>query len=266
MTSAVIIFLREILEAMLIMSLLLAAAMTLQLRKRWVLFGLGLGFLGAGFYAWRFADIADAFEGVGQEFTNGIMLYLICVMLIVHSVFVFSQRRGVDRGLARPVGVCTLVLVIALAITREGAELWIYLSGYLYTPELLQPILMGGLFGTGIGLSVGALMFFGLMSLAPRLRLTVIALLCMPVAAGMASQATNYLMQADIISAQLPLWDTSAGVAEGSLIGELLYAFFSYEATPTLLQVIVYLFSLALAPVLMFLEEKLARRDERSMQ
>ena len=263
MTSAVIIFLREILEAMLIVSLLLAASMTLHLRKRWLLTGLLLGLIGAGVYAWRFADIADAFDGVGQEVVNGAMLYLICLMLIIHAVFVFSQRREEGRRLAHPVGLLTMVLAIALAMTREGAELWIYISGYLYTPDLIQPILMGGALGTGIGLSVGALMFFGLMSLSPKLRLTIIAVLCIPVAAGMASQATNYLMQADIISAQLPLWDSSALVPEGSLIGELLYAFFSYEATPTLLQVVAYLVSLGLAPLLMLLER---RRTDRSMR
>lgn len=265
MTSAVIIFLREILEAMLIVSLLLAASVTLQLRKRWLLLGLLLGLLGAGSYAWRFADIADAFDGVGQEVTNGIMLYIICLMLIVYSVFVFSQKRGVGHKLTQPIGLATLVISIALAMTREGAELWIYLSGYFYSPDLLQPILMGGVLGTGIGLSAGALMFFGLMSLSPSLRLTVVALLCIPVAAGMASQATNYLMQADILNSQLPLWDTSALVPEGSLIGELLYAFFSYEATPTLLQVLVYLACLALAPVLIVMEKWQAQKDARSL-
>jgi len=260
MTSAVIIFLREILEAMLIVSLLLAGSMTLGLRKRWLVLGIGLGVFGAAVYAWNFGDIADAFEGVGQEVSNGFMLYLICLMLIVHSGFLLSRKFNSERGLPVSVGAATLIVAVALAVTREGAELCLYLSGYLALPDMVQPIAMGGAIGTGIGLSVGALMYFALVSLPQELRLTVIALLCVPVAAGMASQATNYLMQADIISAQLPLWDSSWLIAENGVLGELLYAFFSYEATPTLLQVVIYLVCLLLAPVLYVLASR--RRND----
>ena len=54
MTSAVIIFLREVLEAMLIVCLLLAASTSLNFAKRWVGFSIVLGFIGAGIYTYFF--------------------------------------------------------------------------------------------------------------------------------------------------------------------------------------------------------------------
>jgi high-affinity iron transporter len=64
--------------------------------------------------------------------------------------------------------------------------------------------------------------------------------------AGMLSQAVLYLIQADLLPSQLPLWDTSNFISESSLMGELLHAMLGYEASPTAIQALVYLGSLLL--------------------
>ncbi len=56
----------------------------------------------------------------------------------------------------------------------------------------------------------------------------------------MISQAALLLIQADWLPAQLPLWDTSAWLAEQSFTGMLLYALIGYEATPTAIQAACY--------------------------
>jgi len=60
-------------------------------------------------------------------------------------------------------------------------------------------------------------------------------------AAGILCQAIPLLVQADLIQASAPLWDTTALLPEDSLLGQLLYAASGYEATPPPEQVITYL-------------------------
>jgi len=246
MTSALIIILREVLEAMLIISLLLAASEQLNIKKRWVIVAVAAGLAGAGLYAYYFDPITDAFEGVGQEITNAISLFSICIFLATFNLFIVSHLSQTARGLPRWTGLIALLGSIGFAITREGAEIYLYVSGYLLSPEPVLPILLGGALGAGIGLSVGALIYYGVKTLKRNRRLLVSSIILVPIGAGMVSQGVRYLMQADLLPAQLPLWDTSMLIPESSVIGELLYALFSYEATPTPLQVFLYVISVLL--------------------
>ena len=240
MTSAVIIFLREVLEAMLIVCLLLASSNALQISRRWVLASTAFGLLGAGLYALLFGSISDAFDGVGQEVFNALLLFAIGVCLAVYG-FVAASRMGGRFSFPTWMAVTGLTFAIAFAITREVAELYLYLSGYLGNADALLPVLVGGILGTGIGFSLGALIYFAVRSLKNARCLLVTCIVMVPLAAGMASQASNYLIQADWLPSQTPLWNTSGIIPETSIIGELLYAVFSYEATPTALQVMIYL-------------------------
>ena len=241
MTSALIIILREVLEAMLIVCILLAASSFLQLSKRWIGIAVLLGLVGALLYAFFFDNISDAFEGVGQEVTNASILFTTCVFLALYNLFAISRVKKHGLKLPASIGILALTCSIALSVTREGAEIYIYLSGYITSPEPLLPILLGGILGSGIGLSAGTLIYFSLKSLKRERSLYVCCGVLVLVAAGMASQGANYLMQADLLSSQLPLWDSSALIPETSVLGELLYALFAYEATPTASQVVIYL-------------------------
>lgn len=262
MTSALIIILREVLEAMLIISLLLAASGKLGILKRWICVAVFIGLLGAGVYAHFFDVITDAFEGVGQEITNATTLFAISGCLALFNFYIVTQLYGNARLLPHWAGLTALIGSIALAITREGAEISIYFSGYLLSPEPLQPVIIGSALGAGIGLSAGALIYYALNSLKHRTSLFTSSLVLLPVAAGMVSQGVNYLMQADIVAAQFPLWDSSSLVPEGSVVGELLYALFSYEATPTPLQIILYLVTVVLIALGMFLIARMNNADK----
>jgi high-affinity iron transporter len=89
-------------------------------------------------------------------------------------------------------------------------------------------------------------MFSGLRAMAPaRCYLCCVALLCL-IGAGMVMQATLLLEQVDWLPSAQPLWDSSALVSEQSVTGELLYAVFGYEATPSAVQIGLYVGSLLL--------------------
>lgn len=245
MTSALIIILREVLEAMLIISLLLAASTNLEIHRRWVVAAIISGMVGAGIYALFFNPISDAFEGVGQEITNAATLFIISISLAMICFIIIDHIKAGLRVIPVYAGIIALFGSIGLAITREGAEIYIYFSGYVVSPEPLQPVLIGGVLGAGIGFSVGALIYYSLKTLGRTASLLISCIVLVPVGAGMVSQGITYLMQADKLPAQSPLWNSTRLVAENSVLGELLYALFSYESTPTPLHVTFYVATFA---------------------
>lgn len=256
--SAVIIILREVLEAALLISLLLSSAVVMGISRRGVVAGIVLGFIGAGLVTWRFDAISESFDGVGQEVFNTILLGAMVLLLLAYSSF---MQKGRERQQSRVLAPLLLAcLVVAMAITREGVEVFIYLYGFTAQPTQLLSVLVGGAMGAGIGISLGVLIYYGLINLPVRLSMALPRCLLALVAAGMASQAVMYLMQGGLIDSRLPVWDSSALISEASVTGQLMYALLGYEATPTATQLLFYA-----ATLLLFVAVALIARRKRAV-
>ena len=237
--SAVIIILREVLEAALVLSLLVSTARLMKLSSRGIVAGFVLGSAGA-VAATLFVDIiSEGLDGVGQEVFNALLLGAIVLLLIVYGAG-FERRIATGNRRLKPLLLAVSCLAVALAITREGMEIIIFFYGFTADPAALLPVMVGGAIGAGIGISLGVLIYYGLISLPDRLAMVVPPLLLALVAAGMASQAVVYLMQGGMVESQLPVWDSSGWISETSVTGQLLYALLGYEATPTLKQLGLY--------------------------
>jgi high-affinity iron transporter len=237
--SAVIIILREVLEAGLVLSLLVSTSRLMGLSYRGIIAGFVLGMAGA-VSATRFVDvISESFDGVGQEVFNAVFLTGIVLLLLVYAAGVDRQTTTGNRlmSLLQLVVSC---LAVALATTREGMEIIIFVYGFTANPLEMLPVLVGGAIGAGIGASLGVLIYYGLINLPDRFAVVVPLLLLALVASGMASQAVVYLMQGGLVESQLPVWDSSGWISETSVTGQLLYAVLGYEATPTLKQLVFY--------------------------
>jgi high-affinity iron transporter len=242
--SSVILVLREVLEAALLFSLLMALSKRLGISYRWVVVALITGLLGAAIYGFNIDRVSGLFDGVGQEVVNAalqiVIYFLLCALVII------AMRRY--QGDAVPGQLVTVLMAISvmLAVVREGSEIMIYLSGFLQVKDLLVPVLAGSVIGAGIGLSVGAVFYFALLTIEQRAAVIAGGVLLCLVAAGMASQATQLLIQADWLPSQYPVWDSSWLISEQTVGGQLLYALVGYEATPTPLQLFMYCASLLL--------------------
>ncbi len=242
--SSVILVLREVLEAALLFSLLMALSRKLHISCRWVVFVLVIGLLGSAIYGFNIDLVSDWFDGVGQEVVNAVLQISIYLLLCGLAVFAVRHSRGIDVS-----GSHMLFLMagsVMLAIVREGSEIMIYLSGFLQVEEQLVSVLAGSAIGAGIGISVGAVFYFALLNLGRRAAVICGAVLLVLVASGMASQAAQLLIQADWLPSQYPIWDSSWLIAEQTVTGQLLYALVGYEATPTPLQLFIYLAAIAL--------------------
>lgn len=257
MTDAVIIVLREVLEAMLLICMLMASSTAMGYRFRWMLPALLLGALGASLYAVGLEQISMAFEGFGQEYLNSMLLISIAIMLAAHNFLAVSQLSNLASAVRYGPLVLVSMATVGMAMTREGAEIYLYGYSYGVLAGNLTSVFSGGAIGLGIGFSMGTFFYYGLRSLARRQRLIVCCAVSLVLGASMMGQASVYLSQADILPYQEPLWDSSGLFEESSLMGELLRAAIGYEARPTLTQVSLYLGSIFVSALAMLAGWKL---------
>ena len=249
MLQAFIIVLREVLEAALVIGIVLAASRGVPQRGLWVSAGVGAGILGSMVVAAFAEGIAMALEGVGQEIFNAGVLLLATVMLGWHNVWMKSHGRelaqqmktvgqAVSAGL-KPLSM--LLIVVGLAVLREGSEVVLFLYGIAAggtTPLLLWT---GSLLGLAGGAALGALMYFGLLRIPTRHLFSVTSWMILLLAAGMASQAAGYLVQAGTIPGLIePLWNSSSWLPEGSPVGAVLHALVGYDDQPSAMQLIFF--------------------------
>jgi len=267
--TAVIVF-REVLEAAILIGIVAAATRSIPGRNRWLVAGLLAGLSGAGLVA-AFTDaIGSLASGIGQELFNASVLGIAVLMLAWHNIWMASHGAELAAG-ARAVGSairdgkreCSILLiVVGLAVLREGAETVLFLHGIAASEGAgASSMLSGAMAGLVLGIAVGYAVYAGLLRVPMRWFFTATGVLVLLLAAGMASQAARFLIQADLLpSLASPLWDTSTTLPESSIPGMLLHSLIGYDARPAGMQMVFYTTVLVAIAVGM----KLANRSTRN--
>lgn len=250
--SSVILVLQETLEAALLVSVLLTISSQQWQRVTWLWFGVFGGLVLSSLYAIFMADISEWFDYVGQEVVNASLHILTTFLIIVCAWALFKNRQSGTSGGQQQEDRFTSIFIVcaagavALAITREGSEILIYLNGFLQQKEHFHTVVAGSSIGFSIGLSTGILIYYGLMNLPTRWRLLTPVILLALFAGNMLSQAALQLTQADWITSTRAIWDTSDWLSETSIAGQTLYAVLGYEATPSAAQLVAYIVGMLL--------------------
>lgn len=251
MLSAVIIVIREVLEASILVTALLVVGGYFYHRRFWLLISLALGVAVAAISAGYTYEISELFGGIGQELQNATSLALIALLLLVHHWFISARTTSTvvaSQEITTPTSTLLTylgILTVVLAVQRECAEIVIYISGFAGDSSRMMPVLTGSAIGAAIGISCGILLYYSLQAFSPRRSIFIARIILAFTAAGMTSQAILYLAQAGLVDSGFPLWDSSHLIAENSLPGQFLYAALGYEATPSRLQVGFYFVMLA---------------------
>ncbi|MBI5429310.1 MAG: FTR1 family protein [Nitrosomonadales bacterium] len=253
LATAIIVF-REVLEASLIIGILAAATRSVPNSKRWLGAGLLAGLAGSAVVAASTDFIGSLASGIGQEIFNATVLGVAVLMLAWHNIWMSSHgaalaksAKSVGRNISDGTSECSALLVIVgLAVLREGSETVLFLYGIAASNEGGQSaMLLGGLFGMLAGIAVGYLFYAGLLRVPMRWFFASTGMLVLLLAAGMASQAAHFLIQADLLpSLAAPLWDTSAILPESGLPGMLLHSLIGYDSRPAGMQIVFYLTAL----------------------
>jgi high-affinity iron transporter len=102
-------------------------------------------------------------------------------------------------------------------------------------------MMLGGMIGLLGGIVLGYTLYAGLLRMPIRWFFSAASMLVLLLAAGMASQAAHFLIQADLLpSLAAPLWDTSAALPENGLPGILLHSLIGYDSRPDGMQLVFY--------------------------
>jgi len=127
--------------------------------------------------------------------------------------------------------------VLFLYAQAAGGSSWLAVAG-------------GIALGSGGGCAVGLALYFGLLRIPIRYFFTATNWLLLLVAAGMASQAARFLVQADLLPPLGPMvWDTSGVLSDRSVLGQTLHALIGYDARPAGVQVLFYVITGALIAI-----------------
>ncbi len=262
MISSMVIVFREMLEMVLVVGVLLAATRGMPGSRLWIGCGVLGGLIGAGFFGVFMEQMESSFDGDGEFIFNAVVLLLASV-LIAWTVF-WMSRHGRDMSQrmqqvggsvkAGDLPYTALAIVALSAVMREGSEAVFFLFGAAQgIHESGWSMLTGGMAGAVVALTLGALLYFGLVRIPLKQLFSVVGWLLMLLAAGMASQAASNLVMIGVLPPLVaPLWDSSALISSTSMFGEFLHVLVGYDEQPSALQVIVFTVSLASMAVIYY--------------
>ncbi|MCF7982153.1 MAG: hypothetical protein K9K86_09210 [Pseudomonadales bacterium] len=235
--SSITLILQEILEGALLISALLAITQRVMSRH-WITAGVLAGFMGCYIFGDNIARISEWFDYVGQEVSYATMQFGISLLL---ALIAFLLRQTTVAAGSKNLLSISCLAAVALSVTREGSEIYVYLQGVMAHPDKISSAFAGSAIGAGIGISIGILLYYLLSGLMTEWLKRIGIVLLALIGGNMCAQAVLLLTQADWISPTGQLWDTSSLLSEYSLVGRLLYALIGYEATPSTAQGMGYL-------------------------
>jgi len=251
----VIVF-REMLEMLLVVSVLMAATRGLVGSRLWIGLGCLGGLLGAVLLGVFMEQMEASFEGEGEFIFNAVVLFLASLMIAWTVLWMSKHGREMAQRMKSVGGSVkegdlphTALAIVALsAVMREGSEAAFFLFGAAQGAQADGwSMFVGGLIGAAVALLVGALLYFSLVRIPVKRLFGVAGWLLMLLAAGMASQACWNLVVIEWLPALVdPLWNSSALLSANSSLGEVLHVLIGYDDQPSALQVIVFVVALGL--------------------
>ena len=246
---ALLVF-REVLEAALIVTVVAAATRGVPRRAIFVGGGIALGVVGAIVVAACMGLIQGSLGGVGQEVFEAAVLLTAVVMIGWHVTWMSSHGKEMVQQMQRVTdsvksgssSIAILLAVVALAVLREGSEIVLFLFGMAAGGAGKVGFLAGVPLGLAGGVAVGFALYFGLLRIPLRYFFSVTNWMLVVLAAGLASSAAGFLIQANLLPEWgNQVWDTSWLLTNGSLVGQAMHVLTGYEARPAGMQLVFWI-------------------------
>src|SRR5690242_10488069 len=246
---ALLVF-REVLEAALIVTVVAAATRGVPRRSVFVGGGIALGIVGAVVVAACMGLIEGSLGGVGQEVFQAAVLLTAVVMIGWHVTWMSSHGKEMVQQMQRVTdsvksgssSIAILLAVVALAVLREGSEIVLFLFGMAAGGAGKVGFLAGVPLGLAGGVAVGFALYFGLLRIPLRYFFSVTNWMLVVLAAGLASSAAGFLIQANLLPEWgNQVWDTSWLLTNGSLVGQAMHVLTGYEARPAGMQLVFWI-------------------------
>jgi high-affinity iron transporter len=254
MIAAFVLFLREGLEASLIVSILFAAlrqlGQTRQERAVWagVIFAVLASLLGGiALYVTIHDYVGSTFQAVFETIT-----YLLAVVLLTSMTFWMQKNsRSLKKDITAKASLAGSGLGLGLlaftTVGREGLETAIFTLAFAFQTNALL-LLLGALLGLLASVALCFLIYRLGYKLDYRVFFRVMGIVLIFFAAGLLGNAVQSMQELGWLHfGTMPLWNTAHLLPEDSTIGDILHAFLGYTQEPTLLQGVLYVLYLLVA-------------------
>jgi len=254
MIATFVLFLREGLEASLIVSILFAALRQLgQMEKaRAVWVGVGLAVLlsllgGLALYITIHNYVGSMFQTVFETIT-----YLIAVVLLTTMTFWMQKHsRSLKKEIVAKASVAGSGLALGLlaftTVGREGLETAVFTLAFAFQGNGLL-LLLGALLGLLASVVLCIFIYRLGYKLDFRVFFRVMGIVLLIFAAGLLGDAIQNMQQLGWLSlGTTPIWNTARILSENSTLGDILHTFIGYAEAPTILQGLLYVVYLLVA-------------------
>lgn len=251
MVSALIITLRETLEAALVIGIILAYLnkVVSPKAKKFVWQGVLAGVIFSAGVAFLFEKYFGGFEGKAEELYEGITMLVAAGLLTWMILWMMKQRNSIKKNIEAKVEnhvsknyYFGLFLLSFIAVAREGVETVIFLQGAKIQAEAegLQ-VLIGALLGIFAAIVISHILFKGIAKIPLRKFFTFTTVLLVLFAAGLVAHGVHEFQEAGVLATYNEhLWDLNSILNEKSNFGEFLKHVFGYNANPSLEEVVAY--------------------------
>jgi high-affinity iron transporter len=274
MLATLVIFLREGVEASMIIAILLAYLNRIGRREHFrdVFIGVGAALiLATAGGAVAYATIRS-YDGSRVQTIFETATFLVAATVLTYMTFwMRNHARSLSKELRARADAALdgrarwgLGLLAFQAVGREGLETVVFTLAIILSTSAAS-----ALGGAVIGLAGALGIAFVIYRLGHKLNLarffTVIGVLLMIFAAGLLADSVENLQELGWLPVlNAPMWHSARLLSENSAFGDVLHSFFGYSDAPTPLQFLVYLGYLAIVIVTYLgLRGRAGRRAER---
>jgi high-affinity iron transporter len=254
--ATLVIFLREGVEASMIVAILLAYLNRMGQREHFrdVFLGVGAALLLATAAGVAVYLTIRSYSGTRGQTIFETVTYLIAAAVLTYMTFwMRNHARSLSKELRSRADAALdgkarwgLALLAFQAVGREGVETVVFTLAIVFSTSPARAVS-----GAAIGLAGALALAFVIYRLGHKLNLakffTIIGVLLMVFAAGLLADSIENLQQLGWLPVlDLPMWHSGRLLSESSAFGDVLHSFFGYSDAPTPLQLLVYVAYLAI--------------------
>jgi high-affinity iron transporter len=273
--ATLVIFLREGVEASMIVAILLAYLNRIGRRDHFrdIFLGVGAALILAGAGGVVAYETIRSYDGSRVQTIFETCTFLVAATVLTYMTFwMRNHARSLSKELRSRADAALdgrarwgLGLLAFQAVGREGLETVVFTLAIVFSTTAAA-----ALTGALIGLAGALAVAFVIYRLGHQLKLsrffTIIGVLLMIFAAGLVADAVQNMQQLGWLPLlRTPMWHTTRFLSDASSFGDVMHSFFGYTDSPTPLQLLMYLGYLAVV-IIAFLRLRprmLARPDTR---
>jgi len=255
LVSSFLIALREGLEAFLIVGIIISYLFKINQKRyiKHVIFGAALAIVLSIGLAYLFELIFGGFEGKIEKIFEGIVL-LLAVIVLTYMIFWMNKQakniksdievsveKAIDKG-----KVFSLFFLGFIIVFREGIETVLFFRAISFQTGARE-LVIGGVIGIISSIVIALIFFISTLKINLSLFFKISGILILLIAAGLLSASMHEFQEAKLLPV---IWDNvynlSKVINQDSITGGILKSLFGYNASPSILEVIIYIAYIAI--------------------